>query len=150
MICSCIILTDDPNAGPTHEARGQFQRTKAAGLVKVVPAGYGDRPPGKQNLIILPPGESTLDGRWTRKPFGLSRVQPIYLYMYLADCICRFYFQTNEIKTASNVTLCYLALLSSITEKKVFLSIFSYPFNTLNTDLLISSVVKPHSFRRIS
>ena len=27
----------------------------------------------------LPPRDSTLDGRWTRKPFGLSRVQPIYL-----------------------------------------------------------------------
>ena len=32
-----------------------------------------------QNLTRLPPRDSTLDGRWTRKPFGLSRVQPIYL-----------------------------------------------------------------------
>ena len=31
------------------------------------------------DLSRLPPRESTLDGRWTRKPFGLSRVQPIYL-----------------------------------------------------------------------
>ena len=31
------------------------------------------------DLTRLPPRESTLDGRWTRKPFGLSRVQPIYL-----------------------------------------------------------------------
>ena len=32
-----------------------------------------------QGLTRLPPRESTLDDRWTRKPFGLSRVQPIYL-----------------------------------------------------------------------
>ena len=32
-----------------------------------------------QDLTRLPTEESTLDGRWTRKPFGLSRVQPIYL-----------------------------------------------------------------------
>ena len=31
------------------------------------------------SLTRLPPRESTQDGRWTRKPFGLSRVQPIYL-----------------------------------------------------------------------
>ena len=31
------------------------------------------------DLTRLPPRDSTLDGRWTRKPFGLSRVQPIYL-----------------------------------------------------------------------
>ena len=31
----------------------------------------------------FPPKESTLDGRWTRKPFGLSRVQPIYLNVLL-------------------------------------------------------------------
>ena len=30
-------------------------------------------------LTRLPPRDSTLDGRWTRKPFGLSRVQPTYL-----------------------------------------------------------------------
>ena len=29
------------------------------------------------DLTRLPPRDSTLDGRWTRKPFGLSRVQPI-------------------------------------------------------------------------
>ena len=33
----------------------------------------------RQDLTRLPPRDSTLDGRWTRKPFGLSRVQPIYL-----------------------------------------------------------------------
>ena len=32
-----------------------------------------------KDLTRLPPRESTLDGRWTRKPFGLSRVQTIYL-----------------------------------------------------------------------
>ena len=32
-----------------------------------------------RDLTRLPPRDSTLDGRWTRKPFGLSRVQPIYL-----------------------------------------------------------------------
>ena len=32
-----------------------------------------------EDLTRLPPRDSTLDGRWTRKPFGLSRVQPIYL-----------------------------------------------------------------------
>ena len=32
-----------------------------------------------KDLTRLPPRESTLDGRWTRKPFGLSSVQPIYL-----------------------------------------------------------------------
>ena len=31
------------------------------------------------NKIATPPRESTLYGRWTRKHFGLSRVQPIYL-----------------------------------------------------------------------
>ena len=31
------------------------------------------------DLSRLPPRDSTLDGRWTRKPIGLSRVQPIYL-----------------------------------------------------------------------
>ena len=31
------------------------------------------------DLTRLPPRESTLDGRWTRKPFGLSRVQPTCL-----------------------------------------------------------------------
>ena len=30
------------------------------------------------DLTRLPPSQSTLDGTWTRKPFGLSRVQPIY------------------------------------------------------------------------
>ena len=30
-------------------------------------------------LTRLPPRDSTPDGRWTRKPFRLSRVQPIYL-----------------------------------------------------------------------
>ena len=30
-------------------------------------------------LTGLPPRDSTLDGRWTRKPFRLSRVHPIYL-----------------------------------------------------------------------
>ena len=30
-------------------------------------------------LTRLPPRDSTLDGRWTRKPIGLSRVQRIYL-----------------------------------------------------------------------
>ena len=33
----------------------------------------------RQDLTRLPPRDSTLNGRWTRKPFGLSRVQPIYL-----------------------------------------------------------------------
>ena len=37
----------------------------------------------KTDLTRLPPRESTLDDRWTRKPFGLSRVQPIYIYIYL-------------------------------------------------------------------
>ena len=32
-----------------------------------------------QDLTRLPPRESTLDGRWIRKPFGVSRVYPIYL-----------------------------------------------------------------------
>ena len=32
-----------------------------------------------RDLTRLPPRDSTLDGGWTRKPFGLSRVQPIYL-----------------------------------------------------------------------
>jgi hypothetical protein len=31
------------------------------------------------DLTRLPRRDSTLDGGWTRKPFGLSRVQPIYL-----------------------------------------------------------------------
>ena len=31
------------------------------------------------DLTRLPPRGSTLGGRWPRKPFGLSRVQPIYL-----------------------------------------------------------------------
>ena len=35
-----------------------------------------------QNLTRSPPREQTLDGRWTRKPFGLSKVQPIYLSKY--------------------------------------------------------------------
>ena len=35
----------------------------------------------------MPPRDSTLDGRWTRKPFGLSRVQPIYLSIYEAGRI---------------------------------------------------------------
>ena len=29
---------------------------------------------GQIDLTRLPPRDSTLDGRWTRKPFGLSRV----------------------------------------------------------------------------
>ena len=33
----------------------------------------------------------------------------------------------------ANVTPCPLVLLSSLTEKKIFLSIFSYPFNILNS-----------------
>ena len=37
----------------------------------------------------IAPRDSILDGRWTRQPFGLSRVQPIYLSKPLA--ICRFY-----------------------------------------------------------
>ena len=32
-----------------------------------------------RDLTRLSPRESTLGGRWTRKLFGLSRVQPIYL-----------------------------------------------------------------------
>ena len=31
---------------------------------------------GDEDLTRLPPTDSTLDGRRTRKPFGLSRVQP--------------------------------------------------------------------------
>ena len=30
-------------------------------------------------LFLFPPRDSTLHGRWTRKPYGLSRVHPIYL-----------------------------------------------------------------------
>ena len=33
----------------------------------------------RTNLTRLPPRDSTLDGRWTRKPFGISIIQPIYL-----------------------------------------------------------------------
>ena len=33
----------------------------------------------------------------------------------------------------ANITPCPLVLLSSLTVKKIFLSIFSYPFNILNT-----------------
>ena len=56
----------------------------------------------------------------------------------------------------ANVTPCPLVLLSSLTDKKIFLSIFSYPFNILSTSIwsplnfLVFSIVKPHSFRRIS
>ena len=39
----------------------------------------GRRVGGMKDLTRLPPRDSTLDGGWTRKPFGLSRVQPIYL-----------------------------------------------------------------------
>ena len=35
----------------------------------------------------------------------------------------------------ANVTPCPLVLLSSLTVKKIFLSIFSYPFNILNTSI---------------
>ena len=42
------------------------------------------------NLTRLPFSDSTPDGRWTRKPFGLLRVQPIYLNIPLD--ICRFNF----------------------------------------------------------
>ena len=38
------------------------------------------------DLTRLPPRESTLDGKWTRKPFGLSRVQHIYQIFFF-----RFY-----------------------------------------------------------
>ena len=31
-----------------------------------------------QDLTILPSRQLLLDGRWTKKPFGLSRVQPNY------------------------------------------------------------------------
>ena len=30
-----------------------------------------------RDLTRLPPRDSTLDGRWTRKPFGLSRVESL-------------------------------------------------------------------------
>ena len=56
----------------------------------------------------------------------------------------------------ANVTPCPLVLLSSLTDKKICLSIFSYPFNILKTyiwsprSFLVYSVVNPHSFRRIS
>ena len=39
-------------------------------------------------LTRLPPRDSTLDGRWTRKPFGLSRVQPIYLSIPRIVMLC--------------------------------------------------------------
>ena len=35
----------------------------------------------------------------------------------------------------ANVIPCPLVLLSSLTEKKIFLSIFSYPFNILKTSI---------------
>ena len=35
----------------------------------------------------------------------------------------------------ADVTPCLLVLLSSLTKKKLFLSIFSYPFNILNTSI---------------
>ena len=41
--------------------------------------GHLDISKTKSYLTRLPPSDSTLDGRWTRKPFGLSSVQPIYL-----------------------------------------------------------------------
>ena len=111
------------------------------------------------DLTRLPPRDSTLDGRWTRKPFGLSRVQPIYLrYMSIlflniltllaptqsADNLFQSFNVLCENENVlisnlhcffANVTPCPLVLLSSLTVKKIFLSIFSYPFNILNTSI---------------
>ena len=138
------------------------------------------------DLTRLQHRESTLDGRWTRKPFGLFRVQPIYLsvshhlrYMsifflntltllaptqsadHLFYSFIVLYENENFLISSlhcffANVTPCPLVLLSFLTENQLFRSIFSYPFIILNTsiwsrrNLLVSSVVKPHSLRRIS
>ena len=53
---------------------------------------------------MLPPKESTLDGRWTTEPFGLSGVLPVYL------SVCRPFgvyvdFIFKYINTASTYTI---------------------------------------------
>ena len=100
-------------------------------------------------LTRLPPTrDSTLDGRWTRKPFGLSRVQPIYLrYMSIlflniltllaptqsADNLFHSFTVLCENENFlisslhcffANVTPCPLVLLSSLTVKKYFCQYF--------------------------
>ena len=138
------------------------------------------------DLTRLPPRESTLDGRWTRKPFGLSRIQPICLsvsrhlrYMSMlflniltlppptqsADNMFHSFTVLCENENFlisslhcffANATPCPLVLRSSLTEEQIILSTFLYPFKILNISiwfplsLLVSYVVKPRSFRRIS
>ena len=52
------------------------------------------------DLTRLPLRDSTLDGTWTRKPFGLSRVQPIYLSIaylrYMSILLYLYYHLHNQ------------------------------------------------------
>jgi len=59
----------------------------------------------------LQPGELTLDGRWTSKPFVLSRVQPIYLSVSRpSEVYINFIFKhvnTNGVKYQNIFLLIY-------------------------------------------
>ena len=78
------------------------------------------------------------------------------LFSFITLCENEYFLMSNLHCSLTNAALCPLVLLPLLSLKNIFPSISSQPFTILNTyiwtplSLLVSSVVKPHSNKRLS
>ena len=88
----------------------------------------------------------------TFTPLAGTRSVDNLFHVFIVLCENEYFLISNIHWSFTNVTSCPLVVLSFLSEKKIFLSIFSYPLNILKTSIWsplnqVCRVVKPQTIK---